>query len=427
MLEEPEPQVHRIPVDSLLPADSPRLEGVNEDHVRVLADSTAEFEPILVARTAGHVVDGMHRLRAAMLRGQRYIDVRYVDGSPGDLFLQSVKANTRHGLPLTLKDRKAAVARILTSHPHLSDRAIAAIAGVSPKTVGAARARRALADSIAQPHARVGRDGRARPVDIPQRREKALALLSEQPGITLREVAEQAGVSISTVHRMRQELRRSAHGRRPESAVGEGAGAGTAPPGTGEERPGTTDGTPPLEAAEGSRDFGEPAHSAGVPDPDMTPPAPSAASSSPTRGPGTRLPPPARPGASVTIPSRDVRLPLVSGPQNWVPYDARFHVRAMRTLANDPSVRFTDGGRALLRWLNGQAQQLAVGERMLDAVPPHCVQAVADIASHYAREWERLAETLRQTDRLTRPCRPAQREARPPAVAPPSARHASLS
>ncbi|MET7291203.1 winged helix-turn-helix transcriptional regulator [Streptomyces griseoloalbus] len=413
-------------MDSLLPADSPRLEGVNEDHVRVLADSTADFEPILVARTAGHVVDGMHRLRAAVLRGQRFIDVRYVDGSPGDLFLQSVKANTRHGLPLTLKDRKAAVARILTSHPHLSDRAIAAIAGVSPKTVGAARARRAPADSTAQPHTRVGRDGRARPIDIPQRREKALALLSEQPGITLREVAEQVGVSISTVHRMRQELRRSSDGgRRPEITVG--AGAGTVPPGTGEGRPGTPDGTRPFKASESSLDFRDSAHSDGAPDPDRTHPAPSAPSSSPVRGPDTRLSPPARPSASVTIPRGDARLSPVPDPQNWVPYDARSHIRAMRTLANDPSVRFTDGGRALLRWLNGQAQQLAAGERMLDAVPPHCVQAVADIASHYAREWERLAETLRQTDRLTRPCRPAQREARPPIVAPSSARHASLS
>ncbi|MEU9350945.1 winged helix-turn-helix domain-containing protein [Streptomyces griseoloalbus] len=370
----------------------------------------------------------MHRLQAAVLRGQRFIDVRYVDGSPVDLFLQSVKANTRHGLPLTLKDRKAAVARILTSHPHLSDRAIAAIAGVSPKTVGAARARRAPADSTAQPHTRVGRDGRARPVDIPQRREKVLALLSEQPGITLREVAEQAGVSISTVHRMRQELRQSSDGgRRPESTVREGAGAGTVPPGTGEGRPGTPDGTWPLKASLSPEDFRESAHSEGASDPDWTHPAPSAASSSPAQEPDTRLSPPARPGVSVTIPRRDARLPSVPDPQNWLPYDARSRIRAMRTLANDPSVRFTDGGRALLRWLNGQAQQLAAGERMLDAVPPHCVQAVADIASHYAKEWERLAETLRQTDRLTRPCRPAQREARPPAVAPSSARHASLS
>ncbi|CAM5272643.1 hypothetical protein GCM10010299_44930 [Streptomyces tanashiensis] len=72
--------------------------------------------------------------------------------------------------------------------------------------------------------------------------------------------------------------------------------------------------------------------------------------------------------------------------------------RALCVLSHDPSVRFTDSGRMLLRWLNTQAVEPAAGERLLAAVPAHCLRAVADVASHCAREWERLASALQQGD-----------------------------
>ncbi|MFD4155336.1 ParB/RepB/Spo0J family partition protein, partial [Streptomyces hydrogenans] len=136
-----------MPVASLLPADSPRLSGLSENHARALAGSGTALDPILVHRDTGRVVDGMHRLRATVLRGEPRIAVRYVDGPVADLFIRSVRANIGHGLPLTLEDRKAAVLRILATHPHWSDRAIAAVTGVSPKTVGVVRGRRSTEES----------------------------------------------------------------------------------------------------------------------------------------------------------------------------------------------------------------------------------------------------------------------------------------
>src|SRR5213076_255321 len=65
-----------MPIGSLLPADSPRLEGERLDHVRALADAVGEPPPILVHRHSRRVIDGMHRLRAAQLRGERMIEVR---------------------------------------------------------------------------------------------------------------------------------------------------------------------------------------------------------------------------------------------------------------------------------------------------------------------------------------------------------------
>jgi ParB-like chromosome segregation protein Spo0J len=352
LLNEPEAAIHRVPVESLLLADSPRLKGLSHDHIQALAESMTEFEPILVQRDAGRVVDGMHRLQATILRGEHDIAVRYVEGTLAELFILSVKANISHGLPLTLKDRKAAVVRILAYQPHWSDRAIAAVAGVSPKTVGAARGRLSNEES---PHSnqstvRVGRDGRARPVDMPERREKALALLAEQPDVTLREIAEEAGVSISTVHRMRQGLRSC-----PAAPI-----------------------------------------------PDKRTPASSTAASANKE---TSIIAP----RTVATPQQGPRLASVPNSSGQPSREtARAPVRAMDILSNDPSIRFTDSGRALLRWLNGQAQGLAAGERLIAAVPPHCVRSVAEVAGHYAREWERLAATLQQNDRMNGSWRPAQ-------------------
>lgn len=331
-------KIHKVPVGSLLPADSPRLAGLIQDHVQTLAESGADFEPILVHEDTGRVVDGMHRLQAAILRGGCDIAVRYVEGSPADLFVRSVEANICHGLPLTAKDRRAAVARILTSHPHWSDRAIAAVTGVSPKTVGAAR-KGVSSEEI--PHskssaARIGRDGRLRSIDMSEQREKVRALLLEQPHLTLRDVAKEVGVSISTVHRIRQGL--------------------------------LSDLTAPLP------DKSAPALSV-TPSPEGGQALASGKGTAPQQGHLTPVP---------HVPGQQPHTP--------VPSQARF----MDILSKDPALRFTDSGRTLLRWLNGQARGLAAGEQLLEAVPPHCVRAVAEVASQYAKEWERLASALQQ-------------------------------
>src|SRR5436190_22914423 len=98
----------RIPIGSLLPADSPRLEGERIDHVRALADATVDLPPILVHRPSMRVIDGMHRLRAAQLRGEETVEVQFFDGGEDLVFVAAVQANISHGLPLSLADRQAA-------------------------------------------------------------------------------------------------------------------------------------------------------------------------------------------------------------------------------------------------------------------------------------------------------------------------------
>ena len=76
----PGDRVH-LPIEELLPADSPRLEGEDLEHIRSLAELTDELPPILVHRQTMRVIDGMHRMKAAMLRGERTIEATFYDGN----------------------------------------------------------------------------------------------------------------------------------------------------------------------------------------------------------------------------------------------------------------------------------------------------------------------------------------------------------
>jgi ParB-like chromosome segregation protein Spo0J len=164
-----------------------------------------QLPPVLVARHTMRVIDGMHRLLAASLQGRDTIDVRFFDGTPEDAFLRAVEANVTHGLPLAQADRRAAAVRIVESHPHLSDRAIAQLAGLSAKAVAGIRRR-----SAAVPHleARVGKDGKVRPLSSVEGRQRAAEFLTQHPGASLREVARDAGVSPGTARDVRKRLER---------------------------------------------------------------------------------------------------------------------------------------------------------------------------------------------------------------------------
>jgi Homeodomain-like domain/ParB-like nuclease domain len=195
-----------VPVFSLRPADSPRLNGEDKSHIARLAEIETTLPPILVDRHSMRVIDGMHRLMAASLRGRDTIDVRFFDGSEADVFLRAVQENVTHGLPLSQADRRAAAERIIASHPHMSDRAISQAAGLAAKTVAAIRKR--STDGVLQSNARVGRDGKVRPLDSAQRRKRAAELLAQQPGASLRDVARVAGISPATVLDVRKRLER---------------------------------------------------------------------------------------------------------------------------------------------------------------------------------------------------------------------------
>ncbi|HWF71635.1 MAG TPA: ParB/RepB/Spo0J family partition protein [Mycobacterium sp.] len=201
-----EHDIVHVPVASLRPGDSPRLKGESKEHIASMVEAI-ETRPIIVHQPTMQVIDGMHRLTAATLRGQDSIAVWFFDGTIEECFVLAVAANITHGLPLSTKDRKAAVARILGMYPDCSDRSIAMAAGLSHPTVATIRLWRSTGKNF-QSNSRRGKDGRTRPLTANEGREAAARLLLTDQSKTLREVARQTGVSLSTVHDVRDRLAR---------------------------------------------------------------------------------------------------------------------------------------------------------------------------------------------------------------------------
>jgi len=199
-------EIQIVSVDALSAALSPRLDGVNPDHVRVLFEIKSQLPPILVNRSTMQITDGMHRVAAARMRGDDTIRVRLFDGSDREAFALAVKSNIAHGLPLTHADRVAAAAEIVRLYPDWSDRAVAATAGLSATTVADIRRRTVGPGRLAETQKRVGLDGRLRPVDPGAGRERIRCMIRDWPNASLRQLARKAGVSPNTVRGIKKQM-----------------------------------------------------------------------------------------------------------------------------------------------------------------------------------------------------------------------------
>ncbi|MFF9003953.1 ParB N-terminal domain-containing protein [Streptomyces achromogenes] len=316
VLDEPVP--HLVPVDQLQPADSPRLAGEDEQHARRLAESETEWPPILVHRATMHVIDGMHRLRAAKEKGWHSIKAEFFDGTAEAAFVEAVRANIRHGLPLSLEDRRSAAERIVASRQDMSDRAIAECTGLSTKTVGGIRRR--LNGGSSRQEVRLGRDGRRRPLSAAEGRRRAAEALTARPHAPLRQIAKAAGVSVGTAHDVRERMRR---------------------------------GEDPVVP----RDRGEPRQPGGHQEPEAVAGEPAVTA------------------AELERKARNMRARLQS-------------------LRRDPSLRFSESGRELLRWLFLQYQAKAKYPHVVENIPPHLAETVAELAIQCSDMWRSLAREL---------------------------------
>lgn len=329
---DPVATIETVSVDLLTPGESPRLGGQDAEHAARLAESDGPLPPILVERKGMRVVDGMHRLMAARLRGEPTIQVQFFDGSQEDAFLRAVQANVAHGLPLTLADRRAAAERIVLSHPHLSDRAIAAVTGLGRTTIAGLRAG-SPADTSAEggESRRIGKDGKVRPLNSAQGRARAAAYLKENPSASLREVAIEAGISPATVSDVRRQLER---GRQP--AGGAASPEAAREPGEAAREPGREDLEPDIEEDHRT--------------------------------------------------DRPRRYRVNQGP---VDPEA-----VLRKLMRDPSLRYTEAGRHLLKLLSSNAEVVRAQEVLTASVPAHCEMLIRQLAEHYAAMWQEFAQEL---------------------------------
>ncbi|OBF55323.1 hypothetical protein A5787_03260 [Mycobacterium sp. 852002-50816_SCH5313054-b] len=197
--------ITKIRIASLVRAESPRSGGEDRAHVQLLREAEGPWPPILVHRATMQIVDGFHRVAAAVEKGLDEIEAILIDEPWESAFLIAVRANVTHGLPLSLADRRAAAAKIVLTHSEFSDRAIAAIAGLSARTVREIRSSSADAPRFDK---RVGRDGRIRPLNAAVGRQLAADYLASHPDASLREIAAAVGISPGTARDVRARVTR---------------------------------------------------------------------------------------------------------------------------------------------------------------------------------------------------------------------------
>jgi ParB-like chromosome segregation protein Spo0J len=229
--------IHLISLDSLGTHEGIRSGGLSEGHIALLMETADEWPPILVWEDENMVVDGAHRVEAARRLGLRSIAAAFFYGTREAAFVESIRRNVDHGLPLSVGDRRRSARRILSRHAEWSDRRIASVCGLSGKTV--ARMRHETL-SLVQPSdgvvvgfdRRVGRDGKERPVRGAEVRDRIRQALEDNPTGSLRAIAALAGASPETVRSVKARLADEAPRRRmvePAGVMSEMYGHVTAP------------------------------------------------------------------------------------------------------------------------------------------------------------------------------------------------------
>ncbi len=68
----------------------------------------------------------------------------------------------------------------------------------------------------------------------------------------------------------------------------------------------------------------------------------------------------------------------------------------LQKLRNDPSLRFTEAGRSLLRLLHVGVTAVRDCRQSVEEIPPHCRHSIAELARGAAAGWLELAESLRE-------------------------------
>jgi hypothetical protein len=329
-----------VPVSLLVPGFALREDGTDADHVRLLADSaeSAKLPPILVQKHGLRIIDGMHRVEVAKLRGEWSITARVIDCTDEEALVLAVGSNTLHGLPLTRADRVSSAKRILAAHPEWSDRSVAGITGLSAKAI--ASVRNTVMGETPFNGKRLGRDGKRRPVTPGEGRRRAEEYIAAHPEASLREVARETDVSLGTVHDVRERLRRDADS-------------------------GTHDIPGPAKPVRRAADR-------------VAPLSAPAASASPVPGGGT--------GPSARVqPINGARSRDATG----MPWSA-----ISSKLVRDPTIRYTEGGRAFLQWMATHSMQSDEWREFLDAIPQHWLEDLSRIALSMSEEWRQFADGL---------------------------------
>lgn len=114
----------------------PRIAGLNEQHIKLLLASDPEAWPPLLVTPSGdghyRLVDGYHRYEAAQRLGIAALPCTTMQNAG---FAEGFEANLKHGLALSMDDRKFYARQLQELRPSMSYREIGRRCGLSDKTV----------------------------------------------------------------------------------------------------------------------------------------------------------------------------------------------------------------------------------------------------------------------------------------------------
>jgi len=71
--------------------------------------------------------------------------------------------------------------------------------------------------------------------------------------------------------------------------------------------------------------------------------------------------------------------------------DPQKRLATLGMLRNDPSLRFSASGRNALRWLFARMIDTDQWDHVVEAIPPHLLEVVADLARGCAQSWQEVA------------------------------------
>ena len=191
-----------LPLSAILETPCPRRGGLDPDHVRALTELNGCWPPVVVCREDHRLVDGHHRVAAARALGRTSVLAHVFDGSPEAAYLEFVRLNVSHGLPLTLTDRRDAACRMLGWFPEWSDRRIGRCCALSPHTVASLRSGRKASEDDPDDF-RTGQDGKTRRANSTALRQAIESSLDAAPGASLRAIARAVNASPETVRNVR--------------------------------------------------------------------------------------------------------------------------------------------------------------------------------------------------------------------------------
>lgn len=208
---------HHVPVAGINRAGGTQVrESTSDAKVTEYAEAInggAAFPPIVVFFDGETywLADGFHRIAACEKAGATEVMAEVREGGREDALWFALSANKRHGLPMSVEDKRKAVRLLLSVEKwqSMSNRAIADHLGISNHTVASVKTEVGVPtgqDAQLAPLT-TGKDGRQRPAPG-ESADAVIALLADDKWATAsnKAIAEHLGVSRATVAKVRKDM-----------------------------------------------------------------------------------------------------------------------------------------------------------------------------------------------------------------------------